>query len=78
MSFPTMEKQQMRTLRLALIVPVAVLISCGGGSSSAGSEASPSPTDEGAEITYKVGDTDLCFCLCPILSHGQSPSNFAF
>ena len=34
MSFPTMEKLQMRTLRLALIAPVAVLVSCGGGSSS--------------------------------------------
>ena len=68
----------MRTLRWAVVCVVAVLVSCGGGSSSAGSEASPSPTDAGAEITYKVGDTDLWFCLCPILSHGQSPSNFAF
>ena len=33
MSFPTMEKQQMRTLRWVLVAAVAVLVSCGGGSS---------------------------------------------
>jgi len=34
MSIPTMEKQQMRTLRWVLVAAVAVLVSCGGGSSS--------------------------------------------
>lgn len=34
MSFPTMEKQQMRTLRWTLTGVVLVLVSCGGGSSS--------------------------------------------
>ena len=57
MSFPTMEKQQMRTLRLALIAPVAVLISCGGGSSSTTSEASSTSTVTEIEVPYKVGDT---------------------
>ncbi len=34
MSFPTMEKLQMRTLRWVLVAAVAVLVSCGGESSS--------------------------------------------
>ena len=57
MSFPTMEKQQMRTLRWVLVAAVAVLVSCGGGSSSTTSEVSPTSTVARTEVVYKVGDT---------------------
>jgi hypothetical protein len=50
MSFPTMKKLQMRTLRWALTGVVLVLVSCGGGSS-------PTSTDAVAEVVYNVGDT---------------------
>ena len=50
MSFPIMEKQQMRTLRWALIGVVAVLVSCGDGSSNAS-------TVTDVEDEYNVGDT---------------------
>jgi hypothetical protein len=45
-----MEKQQVRTLRWALIGVVAVLVSCGDGSSNAS-------TVTGVEDEYNVGDT---------------------
>ena len=50
MSFPIMEKLQMRTLRWALIGVVAVLVSCGDGSSNAS-------TVTDVEDEYNVGDT---------------------
>ena len=50
MSVPIMEKQQVRTLRWALIGVVAVLVSCGDGSSNAS-------TVTGVEDEYNVGDT---------------------
>ena len=50
MSFPTMEKQQMRTLRWVLAGAFVVLVSCGDGST-------PTSTDAGASVAYNVGDT---------------------
>jgi len=40
----------MRTLRWVLVAAVAVLVSCGGGST-------PTSTDAGASVEYNVGDT---------------------
>ena len=47
----------MRSMRWSLTGVVLVLVSCGGGSSSSNSEASPTSTDAVAEVAYKVGDT---------------------
>jgi hypothetical protein len=64
MSLPTMKKLQMRTLRWILVAAVAVLVSCGDGSSlttsdasSTTSEASSTSTVTEIEVVYKVGDT---------------------
>ena len=47
----------MRSMRWSLTGVVLVLVSCGGGSSSSNNESSPSPTETGVEVAYKVGDT---------------------
>ena len=64
MSFPTMEKHQRRILSWALIGAVAILVSCGHVSSTATSVAlsttsvsSPTTSEAGAQVAYKVGDT---------------------
>ena len=46
----------MRSMRFVLVGVVLVLVSCGGGSSSATSEALCTSTDAGSEVEYKVGD----------------------
>ena len=52
-----MKKHQMRTLRWVLVAAVVALVSCGDGSSLTTSEAPPPPTDAGAQVVYRVGDT---------------------
>ena len=52
-----MAKHQMRTLRWVLVAAVVALVSCGDGSSLTTSEAPPPPTDAGAQVVYRVGDT---------------------
>ena len=47
----------MRSMRWALTGVALVLVSCSGGSSASNSEVSPSPTDAGGVVVYKVGDT---------------------
>ena len=47
----------MRSMRVVLIGVIAMLVSCGGGSSSTTSDASSTSTDAGAQVVYKVGDT---------------------
>ena len=47
----------MRSIRFVLIGVVAMLVSCGGESSSTTSEASSTSTVAGTEVVYKVGDT---------------------
>ena len=57
MLFLIMAKHQMRTLRWVLVAAVVALVSCGDGSSLTTSEAPPPPTDAGAQVVYRVGDT---------------------
>ena len=52
-----MRTARLPTLRWVLVAAVAVLISCGGGSSSTISEASSTSTVTEIEVLYKVGDT---------------------
>ena len=57
MSFPTMKKLQMRTLRWVLAGALAVLVSCGGGSSSTTSDASSTSTDAGTDALQGDGSS---------------------
>ena len=57
MLFLIMAKHQMRTLRWVLVAAVVALVSCGVGSSLTTSEAPTPPTDAGAQVVYRVGDT---------------------
>jgi hypothetical protein len=52
-----MRTARLPTLRWVLVAAVALLVSCGGGSSSATSDASSTSTDASAQVVYKVGDT---------------------